>query len=113
MALVINNTQQVKDYASQLATNAEKISSVQYSIDYILNELAEYWEQTQEDAQTFATGLKNNSSNLETIVECNKEFAVAIENYINATESTASTTVSGVSLDTIQSVNAGLRGGGS
>ncbi len=98
MAIIINNTQQVKEYAQELASNAERISSVKDSIDYILNELAEYWEQTQEDAQSFSEGLRSESNTLGTIVECNKEFAMAMENYITATEATSQTSVGGTAV---------------
>ena len=97
MAIVIRNTQQVREYAQQLATNAEKIRSSKGSIDYILSELAQYWEQTQQDAQKFSTRLKENSETIGTIIECNQEFARALENYIDATEATAQNTVGGAS----------------
>ena len=95
MAIVIKNTQQVREYAQQLATNAEKIKSSKGSIDYILSELAQYWEQTQQDAQAFATKLKDDSDKIGTIIECNQEFSRAMENYIDATEATSQNTVGG------------------
>ena len=93
MAIVINNTGQVKSSADQLSANSVKLNSVSESLEYILSEVKEYWEQSQQDAQTFSTGLQENIDKLSTIVSCNKEFSSAITNYMDVTEKISSTTV--------------------
>ena len=95
MAIIINNSDLVKEDATALAANSVQIDSIRHSIDFILGELAEYWEQTQQDAQAFTTGLKDESKYLTNIVECNKAFAEAITSYITATENVGKRTTGG------------------
>lgn len=94
MALIkINNTAQAISDAEEITTNTVKIDSCADSIEYILNELKQYWEQTQEDAQSFSDGLRKNVEKLKTIVECNKEFAEVIKQYAELEDKTGQKTV--------------------
>lgn len=94
MALIkINNTGQVKNDAEEIATNAIKINSVAESIEFILTEVKGYWEQTQQDAQTFYTGLEQNVGILKTIAECNKDFSTTITKYAENQEKTGNNSV--------------------
>lgn len=79
--IVINDEQKAISDALEIANSAVELSSVTESIEYILGEIGSYWEQTQNDAQTFKTGLDTNVKTLQSIVECNKEFAQVIEKY--------------------------------
>lgn len=97
MALIkINNTAQAISDASELATNATELSSVTDSIEYILGEIGAYWEQSQEDAQSFTKGLEQNVETLQTIVECNKEFSQVIEKYAENQEKTGQNTAANI-----------------
>lgn len=93
MAIIINNTETVKNKAEELITESTKLQSVRESIDYILNELNEYWSATQQDQQSFYNELKNNMENLETVYTCNQEFADAMIEYMEVTNKTSQTTV--------------------
>lgn len=93
MALIqITNTQQAKTDAENLASSAVETESVIESIEYILSEIKQYWEESQQDAQTFSTGLETNVNTLKTIVECNKDFSAAITKYAENQEKTAQNT---------------------
>lgn len=91
--ITITNTALAKSDAETLATNAVETESVITSIEHILGELGQYWEESQQDAQTFAQGLKTNVETLKTIVECNKEFSTTIQGYAENQEKTAGNTV--------------------
>ena len=90
----INDTAKAISDAQELATNAVQIDSVRESLEYILNEVKAYWEETQQDAQKFSSGLSKNVINLQSMVECNKEFANVITKYAEAQGKTAEQTVS-------------------
>ena len=91
--ITITDTVQTKSVAEELIVNTNELNSVKASIEFILTELNEYWEATQEDAQSFAAGLKDGTTALETICTCNKNFANAINAYVDAQAKTASNTV--------------------
>lgn len=93
MAIIINNTATVKSKAEELITESEKLESVKSSIEYILNELNEYWDANQEDQQQFYNGLKQNLTELETIYTCNNEFSNAMVEYMEVTDKTSATTI--------------------
>lgn len=96
MALIqINDTALVKAKAEELASNSVQVESARQSIEHILMEVKEYWAQTQQDAQTFTTGLEQNVKFIETVIGCNKDFSTAIINYMNVTEKVANTGVGG------------------
>ncbi len=82
MALIqITNTLIAKNDSSELSNNVVQTNSVIDSLEYIMTEIKQYWEESQQDAQKFASGLETNIANLKTIAECNKDFASAIEKY--------------------------------
>ena len=85
----INNIQNVVNSAEQLAALTTDLESARDSVEYILNEVKEFWSQTQQDAQTFSEGLTQNLESLKTMSECNKEFAQAITNYAESTNTTS------------------------
>ena len=85
----INDPNDVIAEAEALATNTTSIDSVRESLEFILQELNEYWSQTGEAAQSYYTGLSTNVEKLTKIVECNKEFAQAITNYSESQHSTS------------------------
>ena len=91
--ITITNTTLAKSDAETLASNAVETESVISSIEHILAELGQYWEESQQDAQTFAQGLKTNVETLKTIVECNKEFSTTIQSYAENQEKTGGNTV--------------------
>ena len=91
--IIITNTAAVKSSAEQIANNAVQIDSVHSSIEAMLNEVKGAWEQSQADAAKFTKNLENGNSYLETISSCNKEFATAMQTYIDVTEKTSSTSV--------------------
>jgi len=93
MAIIINNTATVKSASQDLITEAKKIESVKESIEYILNELNEYWSATQEDQQSFYKGLQDSVGSLETIHTCNQEFANAMIDYMEITDKTSANTL--------------------
>ena len=81
MAIIINNTATVK------------IDSCKESIEYILNELSEYWSATSQDQQGFHKELKDNANVLNNICTCNRDFSSAIVQYMEVTEGTSNKTV--------------------
>lgn len=93
MAIIINNTSVVKQNAEELISESEKMSSVKDSIEYILGELNEYWEATQQDQQTFYNGLKSDVEALATVHTCNSEFANSMIEYMEVTEKTSQETI--------------------
>jgi hypothetical protein len=93
MAIIINDTATVKSKSSDLISEAVKIESVKDSIDYVLNELNEYWNATQEDQQIFYNGLKSSVAELEIIHTCNQEFANAMIEYMEVTDKTSAKTL--------------------
>lgn len=96
MALIqINDTATVKSKAEELASNSVQLESVRQSIEHVLMEVKEYWNQTQQDAQAFTKGLDENVKYLETVIGCNKDFSTTITNYMDVTEKVASTSVGG------------------
>lgn len=92
-SIEIKNVSKVISSAETLASGTVKLDSARESIDYILNELNQYWAETQQDAQTFAEGLKKNVERIQTMVECNKEFATAITNYAEAQQKTSTSAI--------------------
>jgi len=95
MALIkINNTAQAISDAEEIATNAIELNSVAESIEFILSEVKGYWEQTQQDAQKFSTGLEKNVETLKNIVECSKEFSQVVVKYAENQDKTGQNTVS-------------------
>lgn len=92
--IAIKDTASVISSAEELNLLSFDIDSARESIEHILNEVKEYWEQTQQDAQTFSTGLEKNVESLKSITECNKEFSVAVRNYAEKQESTSQQSVS-------------------
>lgn len=93
MSINIMQPATVKAKASELLENSNYLQSVSHSIDYILKELAVYWEQTQADAQSFSLGLKKNVEYLNNIVQYNKEFSDAIIEYIDVSEKISRNTI--------------------
>ena len=79
--IIIKNVETVVAESEVISTNTVSLESARESIDQILKEVSEYWSQNGESAQSFYEGLKKNAETLKTIGECNKEFAIAIENY--------------------------------
>lgn len=95
MALIkINNTAQAISDAEEIASAAVKINSVAESIEFILSEVKSYWEQTQQDAQTFYNGLEQNVGILKTIAECNKDFSQIVTKYAENQDKTGQNAVS-------------------
>ena len=90
----IKDTSAAITSAEELNALSFDIDSARESIESILNEVKEYWEQTQQDAQTFSTGLEKNIESLKSITECNKEFSIAVENYAEKQQTTSQKTVS-------------------
>lgn len=90
---LINNTTAVKAAAEQISNNTVQLESARQSIEHALNETRQSWEQSQADAQTFTKALDENVQYLGEIIGCNKDFAIAIENYMTATEQTSSQTL--------------------
>lgn len=94
MALIkINNTAQAISDAEEVATTTVELKSAASSIEFILNEVKSYWEQTQQDAQTFSEGLQKNVEKLNNIVECNNEFSQVVIKYAENQEKTGQKTV--------------------
>ncbi len=94
MAIIINNTATVKSDAEELKSESVKIESVKNSIEYVLAELNEYWNEVQEDQQVFYKGLQADQEALETIKACNDEFSDSIIEYMEVTDKTSSQTIS-------------------
>ena len=95
MALIkINNTMQAISDAEEIATNAVELNSVAESIEFMLNEVKSYWEQTQQDAQNFSKGLEKNIETIKSIVDCNKEFSQVVIQYAENQEKTGQNAVS-------------------
>ena len=91
--IIITDTATVKTSSEELAENANEIKSLAQSISYALNEVRSAWEQSQEDAKSYSDGLQKGAEYLELIESCNRDFANAIQNYMEATEKTGSQTV--------------------
>ena len=91
--IIITNTATVKTSSEELAQNAVQLESVKTSVEYSLNEVKTAWEQTQADAQTYTQAMQKDIETLSEIIACNKDFANAIQNYMEATEKTSSQTV--------------------
>ena len=94
MAIIINNTATVKSDAEELRSESIKIESVKNSIEYVLAELNQYWNEVQEDQQVFYKGLQADQEALETIKACNDEFSDSLIEYMEVTDKTSSQTVS-------------------
>jgi len=90
--IIITDTATVKVESENLASNAVQLESVKVTIENALNETKAAWEQSQADAQTFTQGLTDDIQFLEEVIACNKDFANAIQNYMEATEKTAAQT---------------------
>ncbi len=93
--IIITNPDTAREQAEAIAANIAQIKSVKSSIEYILKELAEYWEQTQQDAQAFSGELTKNAEKLDVIISCNTEFAENMVSYISATEQISSNITEG------------------
>ena len=94
MALIkINNTAQAITDAEEVSVTAVLMESCATSIEHILNEVKQYWEQTQQDAQTFSKGLEENVEKLKNIVDCNKEFSQLVTRYAENQDNTGQKTV--------------------
>ena len=86
MNIEITDTKAIINDANTLLEDVVELESVKDSIEYILNEIKEYWEQTQEDAAAFYEDLRKNVDTLSELLKCNKEFATAISEYAESQE---------------------------
>lgn len=93
MTIRILDSKRIINDAATLLQDVVELESTKQSLEYILNEIKEYWEQTQEDAAYFYEELKNNIEVLSKILNHNKEFANAITDYAESQTKTSEKTI--------------------
>jgi len=94
MALIkITDTEKAKGDAQEILVETVKLESASTSINQILREIKSYWEQTQQDAQSFSEDLGNEIETLNNIIKCNNDFSDIIMNYALNQEKTGQRTV--------------------
>ena len=93
MKIEVSDTKTAIQDANTLLIDVKELSSVRDSLEYVLHELKDYWEQTQEDAAAFYNDLNNNIQILSEILNHNKEFANAIIDYAESQEKTSANTI--------------------
>ena len=91
--IVITNIDTVKADATELRDQAAKLEEIKTTIDTALNETKTAWEQSQADAQKYSQELTDDMKYLTELISCNKDFSVAIINYIEATKTTSTKTI--------------------
>ena len=93
MAIIIENPDKVKENAQELITNTVTSETIRNFINSTLDSLNQYWQLEQEDAQSFFNGLKENSENIEKMINCNKAFADSLIIYSDINKNISSRTV--------------------
>ena len=93
MAIIIENPDKVKENAQELITNTVTSETIRNFINSTLDNLNQYWQLEQEDAQSFFNGLKENSEYIEKMISCNKAFADSLIIYSDINKNISSRTV--------------------
>lgn len=89
----IADTKRAIDSSEKLIACAAQLDSIRINIQDILQEIKLYWEQTQQDAQTFATNLEEHAKFIEEFAVNSKDLASVITKYARKQEQTSSNTV--------------------
>lgn len=93
MAIIIENPDKVKENAQELITNTVTSETIKSFINSTLDNLNQYWQLEQEDAQSFYNGLKENCEYLEKMINCNKSFADSLIIYSDNNKNISSRSV--------------------
>lgn len=91
--ITIFNTKEAIESSEKLIACANQLDSVRINIQDILQEIKLYWEQSQQDAQTFATNLEGHAKFIGEFAVNSKDLASVVTKYAKKQEQTSSNTI--------------------